>query len=308
MRVLFAGTPDVAIPSLRALLSSSHDVVAVLTRPPAPVGRKRIVTASPVQEEAEKHGIPVLCENPNADVVLEVLRTVDCVAVVAYGQRIRQPALSEPRWGWINLHFSLLPQWRGAAPVQHALMAGDETTGISVFQIEEGLDTGPIFNTQEFSIGSQDTAGELLDALAYEGASLLVETLDQIEAGTAEAKPQQGTPSLAPSLRTPDAQIDWFQPAKQVKNHIRGLTPVPGAWTMDEQRKRFKIGPVEPVDASPLSPGQVLATPNEVMVGTGSGPVRLTQLAPPGKPWMEARAWGRGLQGAQIRFIGKSND
>lgn len=301
MRILFAGTPSVAIPALHKLHASQHEIVGVLTRPPAPVGRKRILTPSPVHSEAEALGLPVLTGAPSSPEVMEVLRDVDCVAVVAYGNLIREPALSMPKHGWINLHFSLLPRWRGAAPVQYSLMAGDERTGVSVFQIERGLDTGPIFESVEFTIDPGETAGELLDRLAVAGAPILARTLAAISAGTAVPHSQMGEVTLAPTLRTSDAQIDWTQPAQVIAAKIRGLTPAPGAWTLSGG-SRFKIGPVNVSTAESIPAGKVVSQAGSVLVGTGDAPVCLNELAPPGKKWMSAQDWARGLQSLEITF------
>jgi len=312
MRVLFAGTPAVAVPSLEVLLASSHDVVGVLTRPPAPVGRKRVLTPSPVHNAAEAAGLRVLTSNrPHEEVTLTQLTELapDVVAVVAYGALIRSPALELPRHGWVNLHFSLLPAWRGAAPVQHAIMAGEEITGATTFQIEAGLDTGPVLGTMTETIRARDTSGDLLDRLAHAGAPLLVTTLDALEAGAAHPTPQstQGV-SLAPRLTSADAQVDWHLPAHVVDRRIRGCTPAPGAWTM-LAGSRFKLGPVRPQPdsepfpgtevlpvAAPLAPGEVRAVGASVLVGTGTHPVLLDRVAPPGKGWMAAADWARGAR------------
>lgn len=300
MRVLFAGTPAVAVPSLEALISSDHEVVGVLTRPPAPAGRRRRLTPSPVHAAAEAAGLPVLTSNrPHEEETLAALTELapDAVAVVAYGALIRSPALELPRHGWINLHFSLLPAWRGAAPVQHALMAGDEITGASTFQIEAGLDTGPVLGTMTEAVRPHDTSGELLDRLAHAGAPLLVATLDGLDAGTAVAEPQPADGvSLAPRLSSTDAQVDWSLPAHVVDRRIRGCTPAPGAWTTREGA-RFKLGPVRPQpDEPPLRPGELRTVGPSVLVGTGSHPVQLDQVAPPGKSWMSAADWARGAR------------
>lgn len=312
MRLLFAGTPAVAVPALQALLGSAHEVVGVLTRPPAPVGRRRVLTPSPVHEAAVDAGLPVITgDRPHEEPTLAELRRleVDCAAVVAYGALLREPALGLPTHGWINLHFSLLPAWRGAAPVQHAIMAGDEMTGASTFRIERGLDTGPVYATMTETIRPRDTAGDLLERLAHGGAPLLVATLDAIAAGTAvpEPQPAEGI-SLAPSLTSADGRIDWRRPALAIDRQIRGLSPAPGAWTEDD-RGRYKLGPVQLIAAedSPreLAPGHLHTGPTSVFVGTGSVPVRLSTIAPPGKPWMDATAWARGAR--QItRFEGPS--
>lgn len=310
MRVMFAGTPAVAVPALNAIHDSPHELVGVLTRPPAPVGRKRTLTPSPVHTAAAQLGLPVVTDPPNSAAVLNILtdQQVDCVAVVAYGGLIREPALSTPPRGWVNLHFSLLPQWRGAAPVQHAIMAGDTHTGVTTFQIEEGLDTGPILGSLTEPIRETDTAGDLLERLARIGAPLLVDTLEALDAQTATPEPQPEAGTLAPSLHSAAGEIAWEQPAAAVDSTIRGLTPAPGAWTRDAGGGRFKIGPVSTIIGAPgenlpeLAPGQVHVQGGAVVVGTGTAPVQLERLAPPGKPWMAASDWSRGLREEQVTF------
>lgn len=304
MRILFAGTPEVAVPVLRAIQTSAHELVGVLTRPPAPVGRRRILTPSPVHQEAEATGLPVYTGEPAAPETLEVLSRVDVVAVVAYGRLIREPALSMPPHGWINLHYSLLPRWRGAAPVQHAIMAGDTLTGVSVFQIEEGLDTGPVFTMESERISPDDTAADLLERLTELGAPVMVRTLDSIAAGTARALPQEGEATQAPTLHSGDGQVDWRRPAEAVMNRIRGLTPAPGAWTAGPGG-RFKLEPVSPAPDGALAPGRVRVERTAVLVGTGTTPVRLNRVAPPGKPWMHATDWARGLRDENFSFEGQ---
>lgn len=300
MRVLFAGTPAVALPSLEALIASDHEVVGVLTRPPAPAGRRRVLTPSPVHAAADAAGLPVLTSNrPHEQDTLTALRDLapDAVAVVAYGALIRSPALELPTHGWINLHFSLLPAWRGAAPVQHAIMAGDEITGASTFRIEAGLDTGPVLGTMTETVRPWDTSGDLLDRLAQAGAPLLTTTLDALEAGAAHPTPQpaEGV-SLAPRLNSSDAEVDWTLPAHVVDRRIRGCTPAPGAWTTREGA-RFKLGPVRPQPGqAPLAPAELQAAGGSVLVGTGTHPVQLDQVAPPGKGWMSAADWARGAR------------
>lgn len=306
MRVMFAGTPQVALPSLTAILGSGHDLRGILTRPPAPVGRKRTLTPSPVHQAAEAAGLPVLTGAPNAQDVLGFLREerIECVAVVAYGALIKEPALSTPAHGWVNLHFSQLPQWRGAAPVQHAIMAGQTRTGACTFQIERGLDTGPVFDSLSTPIGPDETAGDVLTRLADLGAELLVSTLDAIAAGTARPAPQHGDVSYAPTLHAADARIDWTAPGEEVAAKIRGVTPAPGAWTAAGER-RYKLGPVHPAPdtgASALPPGQVRVLDGRVLVGTGTHPVALDRLAPPGKAWMGAADWARGARFETLQF------
>jgi methionyl-tRNA formyltransferase len=300
LKLLFAGTPEPAVPSLEALLASDHEVVAVLTRPDARAGRGRRSSRSPVAERADAAGIPVLQpRSPREPEFREQLAglAVDCVPVVAYGALIPQAVLDVPPHGWVNLHFSLLPAWRGAAPVQHAVMAGDEITGASTFRLEAGLDTGPVFGTVTEPISPRDTAGDLLGRLAVSGAGLLVATLDGIEAGTlvAEPQPTEGI-SLAPKVEPADAQIDWSLPVHVVDRRIRGVTPAPGAWTT-WRGDRLRVGPVEPVtDAPDLAPGELAVSPAGVLVGTGRGAARLGDVQPAGKRMFPAADWARGAR------------
>ena len=235
MRLVFAGTPEVAVPALDALLASAHEVVAVLTRPDAPAGRGRRIERSAVAARADGAGIEVLTPRRLSDPdFLERLRDIapDAAPVVAYGALVPPAALVIPRHGWVNLHFSLLPAWRGAAPVQHAILHGDEVTGATTFLLEEGLDTGPVLGTLTEEIRPDDTSGALLGRLATSGAGLLVATLDGLEAGTVAARPQptEGV-SLAPKLSVDDARVDWSAPALAVDRRVRACTPAPGAWT-----------------------------------------------------------------------------
>ncbi|RZU31500.1 methionyl-tRNA formyltransferase [Blastococcus saxobsidens] len=308
LKLLFAGTPAPAVPSLEALLASDHDVVAVLSRPDARSGRGRTVSRSPVAERADAAGIPVLQpRSPREPEFLAQLAdlAVDCAPVVAYGALVPQPALDLPRHGWVNLHFSLLPAWRGAAPVQHAIMAGDEVTGASTFRLEAGLDTGPVFGTLTEAIGARDTAGDLLERLAVSGAQLLVATLDGIEAGALEPRPQPSDGiSLAPKVETADARVDWALPSHVVDRRVRGVTPAPGAWTT-WRGERMRVAPVEPVAGGPdLSPGEVLLDGRAVVVGTGSGAVRLSQVQPAGKRMLPAADWARGARPAAGERVG----
>ncbi|RBY93816.1 methionyl-tRNA formyltransferase [Blastococcus sp. TF02-8] len=300
MKLLFAGTPAPAVPSLDALLASDHEVVAVLTRPDARSGRGRKVGRSPVAERADEAGIPVLqpASPKDPDFLAHLAElAVDCAPVVAYGALVPQAALDLPRHGWVNLHFSLLPAWRGAAPVQHAVMAGDEVTGASTFLLEKGLDTGPVFGTLTEAIGPRDTAGDLLDRLAVSGAQLLVATLDGIAAGALEAQPQPADGvSLAPKVESADARIDWALPSHVVDRRVRGVTPAPGAWTT-WRGERLRVAPLEPVGGGPaLAPGEVVLDSRSVLVGTGTGAVRLTQVQPAGKKMLPAPDWARGAR------------
>jgi methionyl-tRNA formyltransferase len=313
VRVVFAGTPDVAVRSLDALSSSAHEIVAVLTRPDAPSGRGRSLVASPVKQRALELGLEVLAPAGAGDPQFqERLRELapDACPMVAYGALIPPSTLAIPRYGWINLHFSLLPAWRGAAPVQHAIMAGDEVTGATTFQVERGLDTGPTFGVMTEVIKPEDTSGELLERLAGAGAGLLVATLDAMEAGELHGVPQpaEGV-SLAPKITVEDARIRWGTPALAVDRHIRGCTPAPGAWTTF-RGERVKIHPVtlvpdgelaeaervENVGADVLGPGEIAATKRAVKVGTASGAVLLSAVQPPGKKPMNAADWARGVR------------
>ncbi len=301
MRLVFAGTPDTALPSLRALIDSPrHDVVAVVTRPDAQSGRGRKVHPSPVAELAEEAGIEVLRPPKAGDPeFLDRLRELgpDCCPVVAYGALLPQAALDIPRYGWVNLHFSLLPAWRGAAPVQHAVLHGDAITGAATFQIVKELDAGPVYGVVTEEIRPTDTSGGLLARLAESGAGLLAATLDGIEDGKLEAVPQpaEGV-SLAPKIGVDDARIDWAAPAMRVDRLVRACTPAPGAWT-EFRGRRVKIGPVRPVpDASGLAPGQIAVSKNSVLVGTATYPVELGEVQPQGKRLMGAGEWARGVR------------
>ncbi|PWW24550.1 methionyl-tRNA formyltransferase [Geodermatophilus normandii] len=308
LRLLFAGTPEAAVPSLEALLGSGHEVVAVLTRPDARSGRGRKVSRSPVAERADAAGLPVLQpRSPREPEFLAQLAdlAVDCAPVVAYGALVPPAALDLPAHGWVNLHFSLLPAWRGAAPVQHALMAGDEVTGACTFRLEQGLDTGPVFGVVTEPIGPRDTAGDLLGRLAVSGARLLVATLDGIAAGTLVPRPQPADGvSLAPRIETADARVDWALPAHVVDRRVRGVTPAPGAWTT-WRGDRLRLGPVEPLPtALGLEPGEVSVGPSGVVVGTGRGSVRLGEVQPAGKRVLPAADWARGARPAPGERLG----
>ena len=304
MRLLFAGTPAVAVPSLRALLDHpAHEVVAVLTRPQAPAGRGRRLAPSPVAELAQQAGIEVLSPaRPTDDDFVRRLAEldVDCAPVVAYGVLLREPVLSMPKRGWVNLHFSLLPAWRGAAPVQHAVLHGDDTTGASTFLIGPGLDDGPVFGVLTERVRPGDTSGSLLARLAEAGAPLLVATLDGIADGSLRPQPQPSDGvSYAPKLTVADARIDFGQPALAVERRIRACTPDPGAWTSFRDG-RLKLGPAalaqpEQVD-QPLAPGELLIGKSTVLAGTATSPLRLGTVQPAGKNPMPAADWARGLR------------
>jgi methionyl-tRNA formyltransferase len=300
MRLVFAGTPEVALPSLEAIANSDHELVAVITRPDAPAGRGRKLTASPVGQRAEELGVPVLKPgHPRDPEFQEQLKALepDCCPVVAYGALLPQSALDIPEHGWINLHFSVLPAWRGAAPVQHALWAGDEVTGATTFRIVKAMDAGPTFGVMTERIRPTDTAGDLLARLAEGGAGLLVTTLDGIELGQLEAREQsEDGVSMAPKITVEDAQVIWTEPAVAVDRRIRACTPAPGAWTLLDG-ERMKLGPVRPdPDAEALAPGEVRVSKNAVHVGTATAPVRLGEVKAFGKKQMAAADWARGVR------------
>ena len=302
MRVVFAGTPEVAVPALDAIASSRHDLVAVVTRPDAPAGRGRHLVASPVAQRAEELGVPVLKperpRDPDFRTELAALEP-DCCPVVAYGALLPESALEIPRHGWVNLHFSVLPHWRGAAPVQHAIWAGDEVTGATTFRIVKELDAGPTYGLMTQTIRPDDTAGTLLAKLAEGGAGLLVATLDGIEDGSLEARPQpEDGVSYAPKVLVEDAHVDWTEPAQAVDRRIRACTPAPGAWTT-YAGERMKLGPVALVDGwdhEPLAPGVLHVAKNAVHVGTATHPVRLGEVKAFGKKQMPAADWARGVR------------
>ncbi len=297
MRVVFAGTPEAAVPSLEALVASRHDVVAVITRPDARAGRGRTVTASPVAVAAQAHGIEVLKPVKPSDVdFMARLRELEpgCIPIVAYGALIRREALDIPEFGWVNLHFSVLPAWRGAAPVQRAIMAGDEVTGATVFSLVEELDAGPTLGTITELIRDDDTAETLLARLADWGSKLLVDVIDHIEDGDISAIPQpEDNVSYAHKLTTDDGRIDWNRPAFAIDRHVRGCTPAPGAWTTFADQ-RLKVAPLRIADDRTLTPGRLGVSKSEVRVGTTTSDVILGDVQPVGKLPMAAADWARG--------------
>ncbi|MEU7297810.1 methionyl-tRNA formyltransferase [Streptomyces exfoliatus] len=309
MKLVFAGTPEVAVPALDALLASGrHEVAAVVTRPDAPAGRGRRLVASPVAQRAEEAGIEVLKPaRPRDEDFLARLREIapDCCPVVAYGALLPKVALDIPVRGWVNLHFSLLPAWRGAAPVQHSLMAGDQVTGASTFLIEEGLDSGPVYGVVTEDVRPTDTSGDLLTRLAFAGAGLLAATMDGIEDGTLQAVPQpvEGI-TLAPKIQVEDAHVDFAAPALRVDRVVRGCTPAPGAWTVF-RGERLKLIQVTPLpDRTDLAPGELAVGKNNVYAGTGSYAVELLWVQPQGKKPMKAADWARGVRIAPGERLG----
>jgi methionyl-tRNA formyltransferase len=299
VRIVFAGTPEPAVTALEAIVASRHELVGVVTRPDAPAGRGRKLVASPVAQYAEQlAGIEILKPvKPSDPAFLERLREIapDCCPVVAYGGLLPQAALDIPPHGWINLHFSVLPAWRGAAPVQHSIISGDDVTGASTFRIVKALDAGPVYGVLTEPIGPTDTSGDLLGRLAVSGSKLLVDTLDGIEAGVLEAReqPEDGV-TLAPKLTVEDAELDLKAPAQRVDRLVRGCNPAPGAWTTF-RGERLKVLAVRLVDDE-LEPGSLQATKSSVLVGTGSKAVELVTVQPQGKKPMAAADWARGVR------------
>jgi methionyl-tRNA formyltransferase len=301
MRVVFAGTPAVALPSLRAIAASPHEVVGVVTRPDARAGRGRTLRPSPIGEFAAELGVPVLkprsAKEPNFVAELAALEP-DVCPVVAYGSLVPRPVLDVPRFGWVNLHFSLLPAWRGAAPVQHAILHGDEVTGATAFLLEEGMDTGPILGTMTETIRPRDTSGDLLGRLASAGAGLLVAALDGLADGSISPVPQvsEGV-SLAPKVTVADAEIRWHEPSFAVDRRVRACSPAPGAWTTHRgsRLKVLSVSPVAPEGVS-LGVGELLPTRKSVYVGTGAGVIQLGEVQPHGKKAMAAADWARGVR------------
>lgn len=296
LRLVFAGSPAAAVPSLTALAATDHEIAAVITREDSPQGRRGVLTPTPVAVEAGLRGIPVIRANRLAGSVTEQVDALapDLGVIVAYGGLVREPLLSTPRLGWINLHFSLLPRWRGAAPVQRAIMAGDDVTGASVFQLVPELDAGDVFGRMTESIGAHQTAGRLLESLSVSGAELLVRVVDALAHGTARAEPQVGDVTLAPKLTLDDGRIDWSAPAQVVHDLIRGVTPEPGAFTtVDDARLKVLEASIAR-DTPRLAPGEFALVGKLVLVGTATEPVQLVTVHPAGRKAMDAASWWRG--------------
>lgn len=322
LRVLYAGTPETAVPVLEALVASRHRVVGVLTRPDAPLGRKRVLTPSPVAAAAEAHGIPTvkadrLRGEAGADAA-EAIRALgaDVAVVVAYGALVPAELLDVPKHGWLNLHFSTLPAWRGAAPVQRAMMAGETRIGADVFQLEEGLDTGPVFASMHRDVAPGQTSGDLLAALAVDGGPLVVEVLDGLSAGTAVATPQQGEPTHAEKLSHADGLVDPAGDADAVGALVNGVTPEPGAWGWmiadpADAPTRFKLDAVLPhaeqtlpAEVAEASAGDLLVAARKAWLRTGPGALELTRVQPAGKKLMAAADWARGANGSPRLLAG----
>jgi methionyl-tRNA formyltransferase len=298
MRLVFAGTPAAAVPTLRRL-ATVHEIAAVVTRPDAPLGRKRVLTPSPVAQAAVELGLPIIRTarlDDAATAEIAALRP-DLGVIVAYGGLVREPLLSAPVSGWINLHFSLLPAWRGAAPVQRALIAGDRELGASVFQLVAELDAGDVFARRVVEVPDTATAGEALEVLAADGAELTADVVAAIADGTAVAVPQAGEPTFAGKLSHGDGLLDWNQPLDEVYARFRGVTPEPGAHTTvgGQSLKVLEAAPAP--DAEPLAPGRLRGTKSALQIGTASGPLAVTRVQPAGRAAMNAVDWWRGQRG-----------
>ena len=295
LRIVFAGSPAAAVPSLRRLIAGPHHVIAVVTREDAPLGRKRVITQTPVAEEAERAGIPVFKANRLGPVTDELQALgADLGVIVAYGGLIREPLLSGPRLGWINLHFSLLPRWRGAAPVQRAIMAGDSETGAAVFQLVPELDAGDVYATLRRPIGAHETAEHLLAALADSGAELLDSVVDALADGTAVGRAQEGDVTLAPKLVLADGKLDWSQPADRIDARVRATFPEPGAFTKLGDERIKVLDAVVAHGAPRLDPGRIELRAGRLLVGTATDPIEMLTLHPAGKRPMRAADWWRG--------------
>lgn len=303
MRLVFAGTPAAAVPTLRTL-ARSHEIVAVVTRPDAPLGRKRVLTPSPVAQAAEELGLPIIKAARLDDEATEQITALkpELGVIVAYGGLVREPLLSAPEHGWINLHFSLLPQWRGAAPVQRALIAGDTELGASVFQLVPALDAGDVYAARTVPVPADATADVALQILADDGAGLTADVVASIADGTGVAVTQQGVPTVAPKLTLEDGALEWTQSAAELFARFRGVTPEPGAHTTVEG-VHVKVLEMAPIDAEAQEPGAVVATKQALLVGTGTAPVAVTRVQPAGKGAMNATDWWRGLRADEnVRF------
>lgn len=296
LQIVFAGSPAAAVPSLLALASSGHRVAAVLTREDSEQGRKRVLTPTAVAQAAAELELPTIKANRLAGHATEEITALqpDLGVIVAYGGLVREPLLSAPRLGWINLHFSLLPRWRGAAPVQHSIIAGDDITGASVFQLVPELDAGDLYGQLTQSIGRNETAGHLLDSLAGSGAELLLRVVDALADGSARAEPQRGDVTLAPKLSLDDGRLDWNRDATTVADRIRGVTPEPGAFTTVDGARLKVLDATIARDTATLAPGRLALETGRVLIGTASQPLELVTVLPAGKKAMRATDWWRG--------------
>ncbi|HEX4059144.1 MAG TPA: methionyl-tRNA formyltransferase [Galbitalea sp.] len=304
MKLVFAGSPAAAVPSLRALAASEHTIAAVITRQDSPHGRRGTLTSTPVALAADELGLPVIRANRLAGAATEAVSALapDLGVIVAYGALVREPLLSAPRLGWINLHFSLLPRWRGAAPVQRAILAGDDISGASVFQLVPELDAGDVFGQLTQPIGAVETAGHLLDSLAESGAELLLQVVGNLADGTARAEAQSGDVTLAPKLTLEDGHIDWSASAVEATNLIRGVTPEPGAFTTVGAARLKILDAVIARDAPRLASGELVLDGRRLLAGTATDPLELVTVQPAGGKAMAAGAWWRGRPAGAVRI------
>jgi len=298
VRVLFAGSPDVALPGLRALLETSCDVVGVITQPAQPVGRKRILTDTPVGRFAQAEHLPLATPRDTPG-ILECVREwkPDIAVVVAYGRLLPPSVLEAVSQGWWNVHFSLLPRWRGAAPVPHAILAGDDTTGVTLFRLDSGLDTGAVALTQRHHIAPDDTATTLLTKLSEIAVGPVVELVARLEDGDVPLTPQSGQPSFAPKPGTNFGQLDWREDDAALYRRFRAATAQPGAFTSRlDSSSRVNILSLAPArNHAPVAPGHLALREGDVFVGTGGAPLLLDTVQPAGKAAMRAQDWFRGL-------------
>jgi methionyl-tRNA formyltransferase len=296
LSIVFAGSPAAAVPSLRRIASTDHRVLSVVTREDSPQGRRGIMSPTAVATAASELGIPIIKANRLAGAATDSITHLapDLGVIVAYGGLVREPLLSAPRLGWINLHFSILPRWRGAAPVQRAIMAGDDLTGASVFQLVPELDAGDVFGQLTQPIGAHETAGHLLDSLAESGAELLVRVIDNLADGSAVAEAQDGDVTLAPKLTIDDGRIDWTGSATDVVNLIRGVTPEPGAFTTFDDTRVKVLDAVIARDAVRQPIAALALEGRRLLIGTATDPVELISVQPAGKKPMAAADWWRG--------------
>ena len=299
LRVIFMGTPDFSVPALSEILNAGHELVAVYTQPPRPAGRGMGARKSPIHALADDLGLPVFTpEQLKSEAEQERFANhgADVAIVVAYGLILPKEVLDAPVHGGLNLHASLLPRWRGAAPIQRAIMAGDNETGVMIMRMDEGLDTGPVCLGERVTIGADMTAGELHDMLARQGGDLLVRALAALERGSLDCKPQtQEGVTYAKKIEKAETRIDWTRPASEVHNHIRGLSPWPGAWFEMEfggKTERVKVLRAERASGSG-APGSLIA--DSLTIACGSGAVRLLQLQRAGKKPMERQEFLRGV-------------
>lgn len=302
MRILFAGTPSTAADVLEGLISSGHEIVAVLTREDAPVGRKKVLTPSAVADVAMAHGLPTIKANKvNSEVLAGISKyKIDLAIVVAYGVILRRDVLDAIPNGWFNLHFSKLPRWRGAAPVQHAIWSGDKETAVSLFKIDDGLDTGRTLGFAETVIETEETSGELLERLSSIGVTLLNQELPKLYSGNFNLSEQQGSVTLAPKIQRVDARINFSSTSKEVENLVRAMNPEPMAWCelAGDALRFLRARAVQGVYV--LAPGEVLVQEDRVLVGCGAGSaLELLEVQPASKTPMSAKSWMNG-QSARV--------